>query len=269
MSGEHLRLEDGLSFESEAQRQACVRFFNAAYRAEESGLQQAHALARCFEADDPDLAQSLRLYGNEEGWHRQLLEEFLSALGGEVKPVRGLTRVMYSSYGRMTDMASIVLTNLMFETIGATTYRLALRRVKQETCRQMLEILTRDESFHVPLNVHFLRSVLGRGISKLHRAKLQAVYHGVFMGLALSARRSRRAAQAFDGIPFRELLAAYMENLGKVFASAPDLGFEPPRLVLRTLGISMDELLEDPASSPTSVEAAIASVDRAQVHVVP
>ena len=59
-------------------------------------------------------------------------------------------------------METIVLTNLMFETIGATTYRLALRSVKQPLARQMLTILTRDESFHVPLNVHFLREMLAR-----------------------------------------------------------------------------------------------------------
>src|SRR6516162_6017827 len=62
------------SFASEAERRAATHFFNAAFRAEESGLRQAHELAHEVASWDPELAEVLRLYGNEEGWHRQLLE---------------------------------------------------------------------------------------------------------------------------------------------------------------------------------------------------
>ena len=34
---------------------------------------------------DPDLAECLKLYGDEEGWHRQLLTEFLAWIGGDVR----------------------------------------------------------------------------------------------------------------------------------------------------------------------------------------
>ena len=73
-----------------------------------------------------------------------------------------VTRTLYRLYGRAERMETIVLANLMFELIGSTTYRLALRNVHHPAARQMLTILTRDESFHVPLNVHFLRHVLSR-----------------------------------------------------------------------------------------------------------
>src|SRR5438093_1242514 len=73
MYDEKLDLGEPIRWESEAERQAAIAFFNAAYRAEESGLTQAHELAAEVGARDPDLGECLRLYGNEEGWHRELL----------------------------------------------------------------------------------------------------------------------------------------------------------------------------------------------------
>ena len=272
MGDEKLRRDIKLTFDSPEEREACVRFFNAAFRAEESGLAQAHALASRVDAWDPDLAECLRLYGNEEGWHRSLLTEFLAELGADVRPMSGLTRTMYASYGSAKDMATIVLTNLMFETIGATTYRMALRTVKAPLARQMLTILTRDEAFHVPLNVHFLRAVLARTEAtstggRLHRAKLQAIYNGVFVGLLLSAHRSRKAAKAFDHIPFVDLARAYVENLARLFVNEPDLRFEPPRALLAAFGLRREALVEAGGFSPTSGDAAELAADREQVAV--
>src|SRR5690606_25151503 len=62
-------------YESDPERAAAVKFFNAAYRAEQSGLAQAHELAREVASWDPELARVLELYGNEEGWHRELLQD--------------------------------------------------------------------------------------------------------------------------------------------------------------------------------------------------
>ncbi len=272
MGEEKLHHDVKLTFDSPEEREACVRFFNAAYRAEESGLAQAHALASRVDEWDPELAACLRLYGNEEGWHRSLLTEFLAELGADVRPMSGLTRTMYASYGSAKDMATIVLTNLMFETIGATTYRMALRTVKAPLARQMLTILTRDEAFHVPLNVHFLRAVLARTEAtsaggRLHRAKLQAIYNGVFVGLLLSAHRSRKAAKAFDHIPFVELARAYVENLARLFVNEPDLRFEPPRALLAAFGLRRAALVEAGGFSPTSGDAAELAADRERVAV--
>jgi hypothetical protein len=175
MYTERLDLSRPVEWRSERERLAAIRFFNAAYRAEESGLTQAHALADEVGAWDPDLAECLRLYGNEEGWHRELLTEFLGFIGGEIRPMGRITSTFYKLYGRAERMESIVLTNLMFETIGATTYRMALGRVDHPAVRQMLVILTRDESFHVPLNVHFLRQVLRRTAPSARR-RLQGLY---------------------------------------------------------------------------------------------
>src|ERR1700687_2420403 len=150
MYGEHLDLSKPVEFDSEEERLACIKFFNAAYRAEESGKAGAHKLAEEVRAWDPELAEALVLYGNEEGWHRELLDEFLAHIGGGVTPMGRMTNTFYRIYGKATEMDSIMLTNLMFETIGATTYRLSLRRVRQPLVRQVLAILTRDESFHVP-----------------------------------------------------------------------------------------------------------------------
>ena len=152
------------------------------------------------------------------------------------------TRTFYKLYARAKRPETIVLVNLMFETIGSTTYRLALRTAKPHpTIRQMLTILTRDESFHVPLNVHFLRRVLEH--ENVHRPlRLRAVYHSLSLALAASAAASRRRAAAFDNIPFKTLARAYTEQLGRLFVNADDLGFEPSRALLFAFGLKRRDL---------------------------
>ena len=81
MYDEHLDLSKPVTFESDEERLACIKFFNAAYRAEESGLAGAHKLAEEVREWDPELAECLVLYGNEEGWHKELLDEFLAHIG--------------------------------------------------------------------------------------------------------------------------------------------------------------------------------------------
>src|SRR5215468_10834348 len=124
-----LHLDDAIVFDSDTERRAALKFFNAAYRAEESGLSQAHALAARLSTSDPELAETFRMYGDEEGWHRELLTEFLGHLGGGVQPMGRVTTLLYRLYARAERMDTILLTNLMFETIGSTTYRMALGRI--------------------------------------------------------------------------------------------------------------------------------------------
>jgi hypothetical protein len=155
----------------------------------------------------------------------------------------------------------------MFETIGSTTYRLALGRVKHPTVRAMLSILTRDESFHVPLNVHFIREILkARGGSRVKQWKLRAIYHTVFLALIGSSLASREVAQSFDHITWRELATAYAENLGRLFARESDLQFAPPAALLRLLGIDRKRLA-DGDDYATSVAAAEAAAERQNVQV--
>ena len=65
---DELGLDEPISWNSDEERRAAAKFFNAAFRAEESGLRQAHELADEVAELDPDLAEVLRLYGAEEGW---------------------------------------------------------------------------------------------------------------------------------------------------------------------------------------------------------
>lgn len=266
MYEEKLDLSEPIVWKSELERQAAVAFFNAAFRAEESGLKQAHEIAAEIEAIDPELAEVLRLYGNEEGWHRELLTEFLAYIGGEIRPMGRITGTFYRVYARAKRTETIVLTNLMFETIGSTTYRLALRRAKHPAVRQMLTILTRDESFHVPLNVHFLREALKR-TSPGAKRRLRVIYDLLFVALLLSAYASRRRALAFDGIPFAELSKAYAEHLAKLFLHESDLDLRPPELLLRLFRLRSDELAASEDPSAVSVRAAEAAVDRERVVV--
>ncbi len=266
MADETLDLSTPIAWGSEAERVAAVAFFNAAFRAEESGLRQAHELAAEVAESDPDLAECLRLYGDEEGWHRGLLTEFLAHMGGEIRPMGRVTRTFYRLYGMAERMETIVLVNLMFETIGSTTYRMALRRVKHPSVRQMLTILTRDESFHVPLNVHFLRHAIA-GKSATDKAWMRFWYKLTFAALVASAYASRRRAKDFDTITFRELAHAYAEHLGALFARETDLGFTPPSFILRALGIDPTTLAGSEAARTVGLEAAEAAADRANVAV--
>ena len=267
MHEEHLDLSQPIAWEDDEERLAAIKFFNAAYRAEESGVSQAHALADEVRRWDPELAECLVLYGNEEGWHRELLTEFLAFLGGDVQPMGRVTGTFYRLYGRAERMDTIVLTNLMFETIGSTTYRLALRRARHPAVKQMLTILTRDESFHVPLNVHFLRLVLAQSPERRASAHLTRIYHLLYVALLASAAASRRRAQRFDRIPFGVLARAYGEQLGRLFVQERDLGFAPSPLVLRALGLRRADLARGGGPSEVSAEAAEAAADRAHVRV--
>ena len=267
MYHDDLDLSAPIEFATEAERRACIAFFNAAFRAEESGSSQAHALADDVRAWDPELADCLELYGNEERWHGELVDKFLKYIGGDVRPMGRVTGTFYRAYANAREMDTIMLTNLMFETIGSTTYRLALGRIKQPQVRKMLSILTRDESFHVPLNVHFIREVLRhKNLSMVSRAKLQGIYHLVFLALIASSAASREVAQPFDHIEFRELSTAYVENLGRLFLKEPDLNFEPPWTLLRLFGIDR-ERLERGDDWVTSVAAAEAAAQRENVRV--
>src|ERR1700742_93998 len=98
MDAEKLDLSRPPAFSSPEEQKACIAFFNAAYRAEESGLRQAHELADEVATLDPALAECLRLYGNEEGWHRELLEELLGRIGGGVRPMGRVTGTFYKTY---------------------------------------------------------------------------------------------------------------------------------------------------------------------------
>lgn len=266
MYDEKLDLSEPIVWESEAERQAAIAFFNAAFRAEESGLRQAHDLAEQVAAWDPELAECLRLYGNEEGWHRELMTEFLEYLGGSVRPMGRVTGTFTRVYGMAKRIETIVLTNLMFETIGSVTYRLALRRAKHPNIRHVLTILTRDESFHVPLNVHFLREALARQ-PDASRLRLRVIYNVLYVALLLSAYASRRKAGLFDKIPFDELCRAYADHMGRLFLRESDLDLKPPMLLLRLLGLSEDGLLNAEDTSAVSIAAAEAAIDREQVVV--
>ncbi len=265
MHEEKLDLSVPITWESPEEKTAAIAFFNAAFRAEESGLRQAHEIANEVETWDPDLAETLRLYGDEEGWHRQLLTEFLAYLGGEIRPMGPTTRTFYRLYGRAERHETIILTNLMFETIGATTYRLALRTAKSHPAiRQMLTILTRDESFHVPLNVHFLRRILERKEAGALR-RLRPLYHLLTAALMASAAASRRRAKHFDNIPFKVLARAYAEHLGRLFTHAEDFGLKPSRVLLATVGLRRRDLHGH--DDLLSAEAAERAAERTQLVV--
>lgn len=224
-------------FETEAQRRAAIKYFNAAFRAEQSGAGQAEQLASQVSSWDPELAEMLDLYGKEEAWHRQLLTGFLKDLGGGVQPMGKVTKLFFSAYARARRMETIVLTNLMFETIGATTYRMTLPRVRQESVRRMLSTLASDESFHVPLNVYFLKRVLSR-CSEADLRRLQRIHHALFVALVALPLASRPKSKAFDTLGTAELARAYAEQLARVFDADDEVPLAPPRWLLRLLGAS-------------------------------
>jgi hypothetical protein len=265
-SDDYLDLHSTVTFDSDDERRAALKFFNAAFRAEESGLAQAHALADGFADVDPEFSETLRLYGDEEGWHRALLTEFLGQIGGTVQPMGRTTKLLYRVYGRAKRMDSILLTNLMFETIGSTTYRITLGRVSDPAIRRMLTILTRDEAFHVPLNVHFLKRAL-RGASRADVIRLRLIFELLFVVLVALPLASRPKSGAFDRIGTLELMRAYARELARVFAREPGLPLSPPWFLLRLLGIDTQALRSSTDPAITSVEAAERAASREDVDV--
>src|SRR6476620_3652676 len=100
MHDEDLDLSQPIVWEDADEQRSAIAFFNAAFRAEESGLRQAHEIDADVEARDPELAEALRLYGDEEGWHRELLTKFIAYLGGEIRPMGPTTSTFYKLYAR-------------------------------------------------------------------------------------------------------------------------------------------------------------------------
>jgi hypothetical protein len=129
----------------------------------------------------------------------------------------------------------------------------------------MLTILTRDEAFHVPLNVHFMLRVLERK-SRWERLRLRALYQLLFVSLVALPLASRPKAFAFDGIPTAELSRAYARMLAALFAGRPELGLAPPRLLLWALGLRARDASAEDAISISS-EAAERAAEREQVVV--
>lgn len=233
---EHWDASETISFESETERRAALKYFNAAFRAEQSGSGQAEELASAVSSWDPELGETLDLYGREEAWHRELLTELLRQMGGEVLPMGKVTRLFFEAYARAERMETIVLTNLMFETIGATTYRLTLPHVSSPPLRRMLQILSRDEAFHVPLNTYFLERVLER-CSRAELRRLRFVYGLLFSALVLLPWASRPKSRAFDRLGAVELARAYAAALAQLFIDYPHIPLRPPawiRWVFRT-----------------------------------
>jgi hypothetical protein len=159
-----------------------------------------------------------------------------------------------------------MLTNLMFETIGSTTYRLTLRYAEHPAVRHMLTILTRDEAFHVPLNVHFIREVLRRR-PNVSRVRMQLIYDLLFVTLVSSTIASRRRAQKFDKIPLKVLARAYAEQLAGLFLNEHDLQLRPPRWFLWLIGIRETDLARITERVAIDVATAEASADREKVVV--
>jgi hypothetical protein len=261
-----LHLDDAIRFETDDERRAALKFFNAAYRAEESGLSQAHALAAKLGQSDPELSETFKLYGDEEGWHRQLLTEFLAHLGGGVQPMGRVTTLLYRLYARAERMDTILLTNLMFETIGSTTYRMTLGRLKHPAFREMLTVLTRDEAFHVPLNVHFMKRAL-EGTTPAGVRRLRLAFSCMFVALVCLPLASRPKSRAFDRLDTLELSRAYARELARVFAREPGLPLEPPRWLLALLGLDLDAIKGSAEPIVTSVDAAEAAARRDDVHI--
>ncbi len=199
MYDEKLEPESAIEFSSEEERRAALKFFNAAFRAEESGLRQAHELSDEVRSWDPELAEVLKLYGDEEGWHRELLTGFLTRLGGGVQPMgRGHAAPLSSlrarrAHGNHRAHEPDVRDDRLHDVPPRAPQRARAARAADA------HHPPRDESFHVPLNVHFLRRVLARTDAK-RRRRLRSIHRLLFVSLVALPLASRPKARAFDGL---------------------------------------------------------------------
>jgi hypothetical protein len=130
----------------------------------------------------------------------------------------------------------------------------------------MLTILTRDEAFHVPLNVHFLKRAL-RDASRTDIVRLRILFDVLFVALVALPLASRPKSKAFDRIGTLELMRAYARELARVFAREPGLPLSPPWLLLGLLGVDRGSIQRADEPAVTSVEAADRAADREAVRV--
>jgi hypothetical protein len=138
---------------------------------------------------------------------------------------------------------------------------MALAHIEQASVREMLSVSAKDESFHVPLNVYFLRRFLTTAEPRA-RLRLQRLFHLSFLGLLLLPLASRPKSRQFDGLGTRQLMRGYAEQLARVFLRESDLEFEPPWWALRLLGIPKHAVLNAADFHLTSDALAELAADR-------
>jgi hypothetical protein len=97
--------------------------------------------------------------------------------------------------------------------------------------------------------------------------RLKVIYQVVFHSLVLMSLGSRKVAQDFDRISWRDLTKAYIENLGRLFVNEPDLDFAPPRPLLAAFGLSRAGLTDTDGPGAVSIAAAEAAARREDVKV--
>ncbi len=220
---------------------------------------------------DPDLAECLRLYGDEEGWHRELLTQFLAYLGGEVRPMGRVTGTFYRAYAHakrhrdhrphQPDVRDHRRRRPTAWPCGAPTH---------PAVRQMLTILTRDESFHVPLNVHFLREALAHAEGAWDRPSRPP--HGALPPALRRAPRLRRGQppprSGLRPHPLRRAVHRATPSTSGACSStrAIPASRRPARCCASSVSIATRwRASED--SSVVSIQAAEQAVDRASVSV--
>src|SRR5262249_27103138 len=132
--------------------------------------------------------------------------------------------------------------------------------------REMLTILTRDEAFHVPLNVHFMKRAL-EGATPSGVRRLRLAFSLMFVALVCLPLASRPKSRAFDRLDTLELSRAYAREPAGVSARGPGLPLQPPAWLLSLLGIDLDEIKGSADPAVTSVEAAERAAQRDDVHI--
>ena len=189
-------------------RRAALKFFNAAFRAEGrvSPGPRAGGRGRHW---DPELSEVLRLYGTKRAGTASCSPFLTDSAGSgangarDAHPLRGVRAAK--------RMDTIVLTNLMFETIGSTTYRRARQRLPAGGAPHAHD-LTRDEPFTSHSTCICLRRVLERDPSC---SSIAATLLVVFASLVLFAFGQPPKA-SLDRIETRALIRRYALELAAV-----------------------------------------------------
>jgi len=117
----------------------------------------------------------------------------------------------------------------------------------------MLAILTRDESFHVPLK----RPFPARGAEALSGAealKLVALYNALFVALLARPPRAGGARRRSTD-PVKELLDRVRRAPRQALPPRERPALHASRLLLRAFGLDRDELARSESESAVSVRA--------------
>ncbi len=117
--------------------------------------------ARRQAPDDPNYANALALFIDEEKEHARLLELLVRRFGGSLIKVHW-THFLFRLVQRACGLNFEIQVLVIAEIVGTAYYRLLNRRTRDPVVEEVCALTLRDEAQHIAFHVDWLRMIQGR-----------------------------------------------------------------------------------------------------------